>query len=154
VGDLDGPEHLNGFGDSDVVEVEVDEAGEAQDADGVPDLLDPWDELDQVVCDHALHAPVPVEVDKGGEDVVHEGPLHKECRRHDAHHSNGYCPLNLPVGRGVHQVTRPSLLLWCEGTSPGPKVVESTVTGICGGENPTGRFQTEGTGASLLLDFH
>jgi len=58
--DLDGPEHLDGFGDSDVIEVEVDEAGEAQDADGVPHFLDPGDELDKIVCDHALHAPVPM----------------------------------------------------------------------------------------------
>jgi len=43
---LDGPEHLDGLCDADIIEVEVDEPSEAQNADGIPHLLDPWDELD------------------------------------------------------------------------------------------------------------
>ena len=57
-GPLERPQHLDGFGQSHVIEVEVDESSKAQNADDVPHILDPGNELDQVVCQHPSHAPV------------------------------------------------------------------------------------------------
>lgn len=126
---LDGPQHLNCLGEADIIEVEVDEASKAQHADNSPYVLDPGDKLLQVVRQNASHAPMAVEVDKGAEEVVDDGSLNKQRCRHDPHHGYGHCTLHLPVSGGHHHVTLAPLLLWCEGTAAGTKVVQGSSGG-------------------------
>jgi len=99
---LDAPQHLHGFGEAHIVEVEVEETGKAQDAERVPDVLDERDELDQVVRQNASHSPMAMEVDKRAEEVVNESSLEKEGRRHDTQHGHGNKSLHFPVSRCTH----------------------------------------------------
>lgn len=54
------PQHLDGLGEANVIKVEVDEPCKAEDADGVPHVLNPGDKLHQVVCQNAFHAPASI----------------------------------------------------------------------------------------------
>lgn len=52
------PQHLDGFAHAHVVEVEVDQTSKSHDGNHIPQLVDPWHKLLQVVCQHATNAPV------------------------------------------------------------------------------------------------
>ena len=54
------PQHLDGLGEANVIKVEVDESCKAEDADGVPHVLNPGDKLHKVVCQNAFHAPASI----------------------------------------------------------------------------------------------
>lgn len=133
--DLKRPQHLDGLGEAHIIEVEVDEASEAQYAEDGPQMLDPRDKFLQVVCQHTSHTPVSMKVDKSGEEVINEGTLNKQSWRHDAHHRYRHNSLHLPVRGGHHHVTRAAFLLWCEGPTASSKVIQSSHTGWAGGED-------------------